>query len=52
MKYVILTTDEFSQYEFILNHVGRPKIFVTEDEALKYVTEMDIFPFEILTVHI
>jgi len=52
MSYMILTTDEFSQYELILGFNGRPKIFNSENEALKYVTEMELDAFQIIKVTI
>ena len=52
MFYIILTRDKWTGLEVVPNCYNNPKQFKTEDEAIKYATEMEIFPFEIISVHI
>jgi len=52
MFYMILTTDEFSQYELILGFNGRPKQFKNEDECTAYAKEMELGIFQIIKVTI
>jgi len=48
--FIILCQDTWSQYEIVPNHLGRPKIFKTKNEAFEYCTEFKIFPFQIIDI--
>lgn len=48
--YIILCRDTFTQYEIVRNHLDKPKTFKTKNEAFKYCTELDIFPFQIIDI--
>ena len=52
MKYIILTQDDWSQYAICENHLAKPKIFESKEQAFDYVTEMELCPFQIIRVEI
>ena len=50
--FIILRQDTWSQYAIVENHLGRPKQFTCESEALDYAKEMELGVFQIIEVNI
>jgi hypothetical protein len=52
MGYLLLVTDDFYNYELVINWCGKPKVFRTEDEAYFYAKELELQPFQIIEITI
>ena len=52
MEYIILRQDGWSQYAIVENHLGKPKQFVAESEALDYIKELELTETQIVEVTI
>ena len=50
--FIILRKDEWDGLAIVINHLGRPKLFKTEDEAYHYGKEFELQPFQIILVTI
>lgn len=50
--FIILRQDTWSQYAIVEIHLGRPKQFTCESEALDYAKEMELGVFQIIEVNI
>lgn len=48
--FIILRQDTWSQYEIVSNHLGRPKQFTCESEALDFAKEMELGVFQLIEV--
>ena len=52
MGFIILKKDVWDGIVIQINHLGRPKIFSCESEAIDYCKEMEVNPFQIVKVTI
>jgi hypothetical protein len=52
MGYIILTKNDWSQYEVIKNHLALPRIFNSEAEAEKYIDSFKLWPTQIINLDI
>lgn len=50
MEYMILIQDDWSQYALVENHLAKPKLFQSREEAWNYATEMELFRFQLIEV--
>jgi len=50
--YLILTENEYDQYEVVTNHLSKPKQFKDQWEATKYIIEMEIIPYQLIEIEI
>lgn len=50
--YILLIKDEWNGLEIVTNHLSKPKLFSTEDEAYHYAKEFELQPFQIIFMEI
>jgi len=50
--YIILTKDEHYQYKVIQGYLSNIKLFKDQWEAVKYVLEMKIDPYQLIEIEI
>jgi hypothetical protein len=50
--FIVIKHDDWNGISIVINHLGRPKIFSCESEAIDYCKEMEVNPFQIVEVTI
>ena len=50
--FIILRRDDWDGLAIVINHLGKPKHFVAESEALDYIKELELTETQIVEVTI